>query len=312
MDTDAGGIALFVAPAVLAGLALAMGTASCQRDAHGRVLVRQGECHTCHAAEYDATSAPPHPGLFPVTCGMCHSEIAWIPAEPIQHDWFILANRHATEPCTNCHILPGGFSPGATSPECVACHEDDYLATTRPPHVGALPMDCATCHTDAGWVPSTFNHPWTLDGAHLRAPCSSCHGEPPTYLGTPRACVDCHGDELTRAVGSTLPGIPDHTMVPRTCGDCHGTDAWVPAIGGAHPEGRFPIGSGPHQPFGSECTSCHNPALGSSIGGMNTDCVGCHTGEHANTDGDHTDVAGYPTGARPPNFCLTCHPMGRR
>jgi hypothetical protein len=100
-------------------------------------------------------------------------------------------------------------------------------------------------------------------------------------------------------------------MFPTTCIDCHTTRAWTPALMGTHPEGRFPIAGGPHSGF--QCLDCHDPDLGASTGGMNTDCVGCHTGEHtrARMDRVHEGESGYPTGAAPPNFCLDCHPAGR-
>lgn len=306
---DASAAAAFVLPAIIA--ALVGGAASCQRDAHGRVLVRQGECMTCHESDYLGTAAspsPPHPDLGWVWCATCHTETAWIPAVPLQHEWFLLANRHATEPCTACHLPPGGFAPGATSSACVACHDDDYAATTMPPHGGALGVECASCHTDAGWIPSSFVHGWALDGAHRVLACTSCHGEPPVYAGTSTACADCHMDDRARAIASGRTDIPDHGALISPCGDCHTTTAWRPATG--HPEPRFPIMSGPHAPF--DCADCHDASRGSPVGGANTSCVGCHTGEHASEDGRHGDVAGYPTGSRPPNFCLECHPAGRR
>ena len=289
---------------VLVWLALfALAGASCARDHDGRVAVGQRDCATCHLPEYETTTSPPHPGLFPTSCGACHTETAWVPAQAIEHDWFVIANAHVGVQCTACHTT--GFAPGDTPRECVGCHLADYEGTTMPPHAGGgISTDCASCHTDAGWRPSTFTHPWPLDGAHLRATCGACHGEPPTYRGTPTQCVDCH-----RADYDSSPH-PGHSTFPTTCADCHTTSGWTPALGGAHPEGRFPITSGPHSRFG--CLDCHDPSLGSSTGGMNTDCVGCHTGEHANEDSGHREVRGYPTGPdRSPHFCLDCHPNGR-
>jgi hypothetical protein len=288
--------------ALCLGLAMLAG-ASCTRDAHGRVVVRQGDCFTCHQANYDMTTMPPHPGLFPTSCGMCHTETEWVPAQPIQHDWFVLANRH-TDPgvrCTSCHTV--GFALGDTPTACVGCHQDDYDGTTAPPHPGSLPTDCASCHTDAGWVPSTFMHSWPLDGAHVTAPCASCHGDPPTYVGTPTTCIGCHADRRAEADVA----VSGHSAFATTCGDCHTTTAWLPAIGGGHPETEFPISRGAHSVVA--CLDCHNASLGPSTDGMNTDCIGCH--EHANAARDHGDVAGYPASPPTPHFCLDCHPNGR-
>jgi hypothetical protein len=60
--------------------------------------------------------------------------------------------------------------------------------------------------------------------------------------------------------------------------------------------------------------SCHNPDLGSPVDGENADCVGCHDGEHTRgkMDPKHDEEPDYPQGAAPPNFCLDCHPNGRK
>lgn len=271
----------------------------------GRQEIQADEdCVVCHQADYDATSMPPHPGLFTTDCQFCHATDAWVPAVAIQHDWFVLRNRHAEIPCTDCHT--GGFAHGATPNTCYGCHQADYETAMMPPHQG-YPTDCATCHTDAGWRPSTFAHPWPLDGAHTLIECAACHtGDPPQWAGIPRDCVGCH-----RADYDTSP-YEGHSTFPTTCADCHTTTAWTPALDGAHPEADFPIARGKHR--GIECTQCHDPALGPSTDGMNTDCVGCHTGEHARsrTDRQHDEVRDYPTGPAPPNFCLDCHPDGTK
>jgi hypothetical protein len=291
----AGVMVLGVATGLLAG-------SSCARDEH-RVEVRQGDCYTCHQPEYEATTSPPHPGLFSQTCSDCHGKDDWVPAAAIVHEWFVLRNRHADPAirCADCHTV--GFRPGDTPDTCDGCHHERYLGASAPPHAG-MPTDCASCHTDAGWVPSTFVHGWTLDGAHAATPCASCHvGSPPVYAGTPTECIGCH-----RADYESSP-YPRHATFRTTCLDCHTTAAWRPALG--HPEGRFPISRGAHSDFA--CADCHDEALGSPSMGMNTDCIGCHTGEHsrARVDDQHREVRGYPVGDPNPHFCLDCHPDGR-
>ncbi|MGE0784486.1 MAG: cytochrome c3 family protein [Sandaracinaceae bacterium] len=272
-------------------------------DANRMEIATDSDCVVCHQPEYDATSAPPHPGLFTTRCRDCHSEDAWIPATPINHEWFVLANRHAELSCTECHAV--GFGPDQTPSQCEGCHRPEYDAAMMPPHAG-YPTDCASCHTDAGWRPSTFVHSFTLDGAHALISCATCHtGEPPRYMGLPTDCVGCH-----RADYDMSP-YPSHQTFPTTCMDCHTTTAWTPALEGAHPNDRFRISGGSHG--GYECTQCHNASLGPSTMGMNCDCVGCHEGEHtrARMDGKHREVRGYPAGDAAPSFCLDCHPDGR-
>ncbi len=288
-----------------AAIGLLLGLASCRNHGgSGRQEVAANEdCVVCHQPEYEATSEPPHPGLFSTECQDCHMQDAWRPAVPVQHDWFVLQNRHLDPACTDCHTA--GFAEGQTPNTCVGCHQPDYDMASMPPHAG-YPTDCATCHSDAGWRPSTFNHPWPLDGAHLLIGCASCHaGDPPQWEGIARDCVGCHREDYDN---SPYMG---HQTFPTTCATCHTTTAWTPALEGAHPDDRFRISGGAHE--GYQCMDCHNPDLGSSAMGANCDCVGCHEGEHtrANADRDHREVRDYPTGAAPPNFCLDCHPDGR-
>jgi hypothetical protein len=170
--------------------------------------------------------------------------------------------------------------------DCAVCHTPDYQMAAAPPHVDIFPTECALCHSNVSWSPATFEHASVAN----------------------RQCVLCHQANYDGAMDPVHVGSK-----PTTCQDCHGTIAWKPAIDGAHPDSAFRISGGAHDNIA--CTQCHDPELGSSSGGMNTDCVGCHTGEHSlsRMDGKHREVSGY-TGARDsmgPNFCLLCHPNGR-
>ncbi len=340
-------------------------------DRHDRTEVQKAECVTCHLGDYDRTASPPHAGIFPETCADCHTTLAWRPAQAIRHDWWPLRNRHLEQACAACHA--SGYTSRSTPRACEDCHRGDYDAAIAPPHVG-YPTDCAQCHDDAGWRPSTFMHPWPLQGAHLRISCFDCHwGDPPTYAGTPRDCAGCHEADYNRTTrpphaASALPTdcttchtteawVPStfahpwtldgahagaacvscHTGTPpryagtptrcvdchdpspdpghttsTACADCHTTSAWIPALGGGHPEPVFPITAGAH--VGIACLDCHDASLGPSTGGTNTDCVGCHEGRHAMSivDAQHADVGGYRFDASNPHFCLDCHPRGQR
>jgi hypothetical protein len=118
-------------------------------------------------------------------------------------------------------------------------------------------------------------------------------------------CVTCHRDDYD---GTT---DPDHAAegFPTSCNDCHGTDSWIPALEGSHPEARFPIERGAHS--GLACAQCHDPTLGSSVGGANTDCIGCHTHDKPDTDAHHDEVGGYSWDPAHPHNCLRCHPRGQ-
>lgn len=170
------------------------------------------------------------------------------------------------------------------SNDCVACHSRAFAMATQPVHEGAFPQSCFECHSTSAWAPSTF--------AHERAVSE---------------CVACHIRDFEATANPVHPG-----SFPQTCDDCHSTVAWQPALEGEHPEAAFATRSGPHEKFG--CTECHNPARGSSVAGENTDCIGCHTGEHsaARSNEQHSGVADYAFDSGTPNFCLMCHPNGRK
>jgi len=268
------------------------------------------ECVGCHQMNFDTANNPPHIG-FPTTCAACHNDAGWIPAtasgSAVNHPWFPLVNKHANLMCASCHDK--GYQPGNTPKDCVGCHQMNFDAANNPPHTG-LSSACATCHNDSGWAPTSFVHPWPLDGTHLTTPCVSCHtGTPPRYPGTPVACVGCH---LANFQSSPFPG---HNMFPQTCADCHSTSAWKPASAGVHPEANFPIKTGSHSNPGIVCADCHIAALGSPVGGQNTDCIHCHLGAHNQPamDARHAalKVMGYPgPNVAQPNFCLPCHSKG--
>lgn len=143
-----------------------------------------------------------------------------------------------------------------------------------------------------------------LAAAALASGCRSHPGNA-IEVATPD-CISCHEDDYRAA------DDPPHAgRYPETCGDCHSTSAWEPAVGFGHPEAFFPISRGAHE--GILCVDCHDPARGDSTAGANTDCVGCHTGEHARdeVDSQHGGVPDYQFDADMPNFCLSCHPDGQ-
>lgn len=169
--------------------------------------------------------------------------------------------------------------------DCAFCHNTEYQETTTPPHIDLLPDECVLCHDSEAWVPAQLDHASVKDRL-----CSLCHL--PDYANTQE---------------------PIHMgLYPTTCVDCHGTQAWRPALNGVHPEADFPLADGPHKKIG--CTDCHDVDRGTSTDGVNADCIGCHSGDHARgkVDDQHDGVADYVFDETAPNFCLLCHPNGQR
>lgn len=151
----------------------------------------------------------------------------------------------------------------------------------------------------------------TLTGRSLIAAASlvlaSCRSHPSAAVEVLQEdCASCHMSDYLAA------NDPVHVdRMPDTCADCHTINAWRPAVGYGHPEAFFPIARGDHQ--GIKCLECHEPERGPDAAGANTDCIGCHTGDHeqAEMDEAHGGVAEYAFDSQTPNFCLSCHPDGQ-
>jgi hypothetical protein len=157
-----------------------------------------------------------------------------------------------------CHGAPDAVhrSDSRDSPlRCAACHEPEFMGTTRPPHAGARPETCGVCHTQSSWGGARIEHPWwQLTGAHTRAAadrelagaenrvkCFWCHrGEPAQFAGTSKECIGCHAEDRQ---GVKFPG---HDTFASTCESCHSTEAWKPAT---HPVVTFtPVSAAPPPP----------------------------------------------------------------
>lgn len=245
------------------------------------VEVRNESCVVCHRAEYQATTKPPHAGLFSEKCADCHTEAAWIPAK-FQHP-FPLVGAHAEAGCAACHGDPPKYD-GLPS-DCVGCHKDDYDQSPYPGHQ-SFPTTCDDCHNTLAWKPaSPVAHPWPLTGAHAATPCLSCHVND-VYKGTPKDCVGCHKDDYDQ---SPYPG---HQSFPTSCGGCHTTFAWKPAAPYKH---LWPL-NGAHAK--AACTACHkgNPP---SYAGTSTACVSCHKADY--------DASPAPGHQSFPTSCDDCH-----
>jgi hypothetical protein len=202
------------------------------------------------------------------------------------------------------------------SGDCVVCHRADALAVVDPPHAGAFPETCSDCHETTAWRPAFGGlHPEerfaVRAGAHAGVACAECHDRArgAYAAGANTVCALCHtGAHDRRIVDPQHQGIEGYAFDaarPGFCLSCH------PDGTAFHHEERFPIRSGPHEPFA--CLDCHDPDRGPYRAGENTDCVGCHTGRHAQAvvDAQHREERDYVFDPANPHFCLRCHPRGR-
>lgn len=250
-----------------------------------------GTCRDCHE--------DPHDGQMGTTCANCHSAQGWnklisFSEQGFDHSTtgFPLMGKHQTVKCASCHNprqLPTGISiqfvqstlgfsyPHPKTGKCISCHEDYHDGAFRASSGGT---DCQNCHTEDGWLPTTFGTQrhnleaqFALTGAHLAIPCGQCHqpanSSKMKFHFSDSACETCHEkdnpheDEFQNAAGKTV------------CADCHVTDSWTAEISFDHSKTKFPL-TGAHMVI--SCESCHNTemAIGSSTLKLPLDCAGCH------------------------------------
>ena len=222
------------------------------------------DCLACHRADYAA--APDHvTAPFPTTCEECHRTVSWSAAGVTAHPTapVALTGVHSGSQlaCTECHT---GTPYSSVARTCDGCHQDDYAATTDPPHgATGFGTDCASCHPlVAGWAGATFDHPASpiaLAGVHSSSlvSCTECHATAP-YASVSRTCDGCHQDDY---LATTNPSHP-LAAFSTDCTACHGLVAgWAGARFLAHDGGvsEFLIYSGKHQRRWDACSDCHAP-----------------------------------------------------
>ena len=294
-----------------------------KHDAQGRVIpiYRPVPHQTCQACHRDV-----HDGRFGGNCTTCHNTQAFKQITPSGFDHgrtkFPLKGKHAVVKCTGCHADfssdRGRRPPAAT---CATCHKDPHGGSGT---VQGKPADCAVCHTEAAFTPSSFpleRHQasrFPLEGKHQKVACAACHrkelGAGPSKWGTSRAillpafaaCATCHADDHGGQLASR-PGKGE-------CAECHTAAGWKPSRFGieAHQKLKLPL-DGRHAAIG--CQACHGAerkglrpmagvlTLGKARFGfkaIETECVACHVDPHAGRF--------EAKGARPADRgCQSCH-----
>lgn len=251
------------------------------------------DCYSCHLNEYNSTQNPNHASAgFSTDCQDCHAITAteWTSVNVV-HDFFPLVGGHAISDCFQCHEQGGNFT--GLSPECFACHQNDYNNPNNDPnHVLAnFPTECQQCHTINGWSPSSFDHNMTafpLTGEHITIACQDCHEN--GYTGTPTECYSCHQQDYE--------GVQDPNHVLKgystNCTECHTTNGWDDIINFNHSITQFPL-TGVH--ITTDCNDCHEQGF------TNTPmiCFACHEPDYNNSTDPNHIAAGFPT------TCEDCH-----
>jgi len=292
-------------------------------------------CHTGYPAKIDrpnfATCASchrdPHRGQATlaganVDCASCHTVSGFAPSTftVAQHarTAYPLEGRHALVACAGCHTSRPGAARGSrevvirpVADRCEACHADAHggqLAASS--SKGA----CSTCHTPAGWRPSTFGarehatSRFPLTGRHAAIDCARCHSAnrpglpafPATRaLGSANvalhldetSCESCHRDPHGRryAVASGAD---------QTCASCHDTRAFRPSTISVESHARLGFAlEGAHR--AAPCVACHSNMKGTAVG------ASLKLGQ---------TTAAPVTYALPGATCATCHgtPHGKQ
>lgn len=277
----------------------------------------ESRCAACHQ--------DPHRGELGTECAKCHRATSWKEVAdsktfPHQLTRFPLRGKHASVACASCHDPVKAWGKKPRFDRCDSCHRDPHAGTAT---LAGARVDCASCHDEGGWSPSTFTvkqHKKTaypLEGKHASVTCRSCHPGPKpgakasASLGRTgvnlrpahAACRDCH----PAAHGNQLASRPDKGA----CESCHTVAGWKPSTftTAAHDRLAFPL-EGAHA--GVACRNCHGPVRpglpplpAAKVTGPakvmlalpETACRDCHADPHGNR---------YPAGS-PLGDCRTCH-----
>ena len=207
-------------------------------------------CVACHR------SADSHRGNLGTECQSCHLESAWHDVT-FDHDKtrFPLHDRHQQLPCAACHM---GERYKNTPQQCAACHAPDDV------HRGSRGMQCADCHTTAGWKTAKFDHAketgFALNGRHARISCGDCHRSGNLKDPVPKTCAGCHRSDDRHA-----------GRFGDDCSSCHGNDSWRLASYDHQARHKFAL-EGAHARL--DCHACHTAKVQEQK--LGTDCGSCH------------------------------------
>lgn len=265
------------------------------------------QCIDCHS--------DPHKGSFTQGCQGCHNTSGWkkvsapTVAEFFDHSRtkYPLLGRHANVGCIQCHGS-GDFKKPLAFQKCTSCHQPD-------PHNGQFAKrpggsECSSCHTVAGWKPSTFtlkDHASTaypLQGGHAKLECTQCHipkGKGTVFKIKFQRCTDCHSDQHAGQFASA-PYV-------NGCDRCHNLDGYKPSTFTLvrHKDTRFVL-TGGH--IAVPCSDCHKqstefkPKPTEIYHWQNLGCTSCHEDPHKGQFNERmlkVRANGTPAG------CEACH-----
>ena len=285
------------------------------------------DCTPCHTSR--------HPAKFSSqSCTSCHVATGWkdVREDRFNHDLtdFKLRGKHAQVKCEQCHKpdakAPSGRLLKMAHSSCTDCHADHH----RGEFLVKYNNDCAKCHTEDGYRPSTFTlarHESTrfpLRGAHMAVPCARCHNadssDRSVFHFASIKCEPCHKDPH---------GGQFRTLMGQAgCTKCHSTEEWK-ATSFDHSATSFALVgrhttvscSGCHKPTGrnaiveykfapTKCEACHDEPHAKQFAVLGTtSCAPCHTSAGwTSLTFDHEKQSSFSlTGAHKKVPCGSCH-----
>jgi hypothetical protein len=274
-----------------------------------------------------------------VDCASCHTVSGFAPSTftVSQHarTAYPLEGRHARVACASCHTSQPGATRGSrevvmrpAANRCESCHSDAHNGQVA---ASSSKGTCMSCHTVAGWKPSTFGareHAslrFPLTGRHASVDCARCHSAnrsglpafPATRtLGSAKvalhldetSCESCHRDPH----GQRYAGASGNNQ--GTCASCHDTRAFRPSTINVEAHARFGVAlEGAHR--AATCVACHANMKGNNVGASlklapgtaapitfalsGATCATCHGAPHGNQFASRRD-----NGA-----CQSCHDL---
>jgi predicted CXXCH cytochrome family protein len=266
------------------------------------IVVGCRQCHpTLNFAEAKTNCSECHNDIHQATvgldCSRCHTPASWLVnniTELHQISRFPLIGAHRTADCFQCHKSESKTRFDVPGVNCIDCHRQNFMATTKPNHIQAgFSEDCSICHhlNTFRWDGAGFNHAkFPLIQGHSNVNCVDCH-KTPVYAGTSTDCYSCHQTNYAAATN------PNHIAAnfPQNCATCHTlSPGWKPAV---FNHTIFPLTLGHTTPA---CADCH---IGGNYTSTPTDCYSCHQANYTATTNPNHIAAGFP------QACGTCHTL---
>ncbi|RZA22538.1 MAG: hypothetical protein EOP10_15175 [Proteobacteria bacterium] len=252
--------------------------------------------------------------------------------------------------CLKCHEVGGGVPNN----KCMDCHKDISSHVDAKKHFHGLMNGkaCIDCHKEHkgrnaiinAFDQKTFDHSRTgfiLDGAHVRAECTSCHTEKRSEKITRKSdtqffgkqgstCLSCHAkDDIHFFETPKFKG--------KDCGTCHVTEAWKNvekfdhtretgyALVGIHAEqsckkchvseGKNNIKYSWPRLETQKCLSCHKDQHKTNFSPrfQGPQCLSCHNQRDFKQSLFKHDQTGFPlNGAHANAQCVDCHKSGNK